>query len=246
MAQSDWCRWVPLASQQYVPACSGYAYPGPYANFGCATWCQWVPGPSWGYTSGCGGCYGLYSTHYQEVTVPATALQSGCVEGCQWVSRPSWVNASDCAKCEQQMVLDSGSKAKTGLKVKAFPAQPDWCRWVPLSSLQYVGECMGAVGPIGQSQISCANWCTWVPSSSWQYTPECSRCTGQGEWTSGAQTGCVGWCQWVPRPSWQHTPDCFQCDVQSTDVPNQTIGANISGNISNNISNISNAVLQYP
>mmetsp|Transcript_4420 Transcript_4420/g.5144 ORF Transcript_4420/g.5144 Transcript_4420/m.5144 type:complete len:171 (+) Transcript_4420:105-617(+) len=153
IAQPDWCRWVPLASKQYVPACSSYIYPGPYAYaplLGCATWCQWVPGPSWGYTYGCGGCYGLYSTHYRQMAVPATALQSGCVEGCQWVSRPSWANASDCEKCEEPMVLDSGSKAaKTGLKVKALPAQPDWCRWVPLSSLQYVGECRGAGGPTG-------------------------------------------------------------------------------------------------
>mmetsp|Transcript_8118 Transcript_8118/g.9669 ORF Transcript_8118/g.9669 Transcript_8118/m.9669 type:complete len:110 (+) Transcript_8118:115-444(+) len=31
IAQPDWCRWVPLASKQYVPACSSYIYPGPYA-----------------------------------------------------------------------------------------------------------------------------------------------------------------------------------------------------------------------
>ena len=233
MAQPDWCRWVPLASQQYVPECSGYSYPG-YANFGCANWCQWVPGPSWGYTSGCAGCYGLYSTHYQSVTVPATALQNGCQAGCEWVSRPAWANASDCSQCEKPMVLDSkpdktgqrGQTGQTGLKVKAL-SQPNWCQWVPLSSLQYVGECNGSVGSAGQSQKSCANWCGWLPSSSWQYTPECNLCTGQGPVMTSAKTGCLNWCQWVPRPSWQHTPDCSQCGVQPTPLDsNQTAGAN--------------------
>ena len=36
LAQPDWCQWVPLASQQYVPDCSGYVNPASY-GYSCAT-----------------------------------------------------------------------------------------------------------------------------------------------------------------------------------------------------------------
>jgi len=248
-AWADWCRWVPFSSQQYVPACRGYVYPGAYGGFGCANWCQWVPGPSWGYTSGCAGCYGLYSKHYKSVML--LAKQTGCETGCQWVSRPTWSNTSDCNQCEQPMVLDSKTKsAKTGLKVKMLDTRPDWCKWVPLSSQQYVGECNGAVpspssptsptapaapaapsapsapASIGQPH-SCANWCTWVPATSWQYTSECSRCGGDGPVPNATQGACMSFCQWVPRPSWETVPDCSQCAGpaganQTANVPNST------------------------
>ena len=240
-AWADWCRWVPFSSQQYVPACRGYVYPGAYGGFGCANWCQWVPGPSWGYTSGCAGCYGLYSKHYKSVML--LAKQTGCETGCQWVSRPTWSNTSDCNQCEQPMVLDSKTKSgKTGLKVKMLDTRPDWCKWVPLSSLQYVGDCNGAVpspsapsapsAPSSPSSIgephSCASWCTWVPATSWQYTSACSRCGGHGPVVPNATQGaCMSFCQWVPMPSWESTPDCSQCAGpaganQTANAPNST------------------------
>ena len=238
-AWADWCRWVPFSSQQYVPACRGYVYPGAYGGFGCANWCQWVPGPSWGYTSGCAGCYGLYSKHYKSVML--LAKQTGCEAGCQWVSRPTWSNTSDCNQCEQPVVLDSKTESgKTGLKVKMLDTRPDWCKWVPLSSLQYVGDCNGAVpspsspsspsppsspSSLGQA-YSCASWCTWVPATSWQYTSECRLCGGHGPVVPNATQGaCMSFCQWVPMPSWETTPDCSQCAGPA--------GANQTANVSN-------------
>eukprot|EP00438_Fugacium_kawagutii_P008770 Skav211394 [mRNA] locus=scaffold1467:46509:47255:- [translate_table: standard] len=222
LAQPDWCRWVPLASQVYVPACSGYVYPA--MSYGCASWCQWVPGPSWGYTPECRSCYQVYLGHYKSaapISTLAKASESGCKDSCQWLSRPSWNSTSDCAKCEQPVVLEEKSlEAEVGpspkLKVKML--QPDWCKWVPVSSLQYVGECNVAAPAVGvdATQIGgCAGWCGWSPVSSWQYIAECRQCSpGLPEATAAVpMASCVDWCQWVSRPSWQYVGSCAGCEA---------------------------------
>ena len=143
--------------------------------------------------------------------------------------------------------IQKPSLLRQGLKVKMLDTRPDWCKWVPLSSQQYVGECNGAVpspssptspaapaapsapsapASIGQPH-SCANWCTWVPATSWQYTSECSRCGGDGPVPNATQGACMSFCQWVPRPSWETVPDCSQCAGpaganQTANVPNST------------------------
>ena len=105
----DWCRWVPMKSQEGVPECGGYVYPGSFTGYGCANWCHWVPDASWGNTYGCNECAGLYSGHTKS------ADKSGCQKGCQWVSRPCWRNTSDCNQCEQPM--NSTKSMKTGRTV---------------------------------------------------------------------------------------------------------------------------------
>ena len=224
LAQPDWCKWVPLASQQYVPACSGYAYPS-YYGYSCASWCQWVPGPSWGYTPACTGCYQLYSGHYKSAAPPSTVAkttESGCKASCQWLSKPSWNSTSDCVKCEQPLVLEAKESEETApsprLKVKMQWQRPDWCKWVPLGSLQYVGECTGsAVGSTAGTSglFGCTYWCGWSPPSAWQYIPECQQCSAgipDGS-TMAPMAGCANWCQWVSRPSWQYVGGCVGCEA---------------------------------
>ena len=214
LAVPDWCRWVPLASQQYVPQCNGYVYPYNY-GFACASWCQWVPAPSWGYTPACSNCYDFYSRQYKSAA-PATALlaksgQLGCKASCQWLSRPAWNSTSDCENCEQP--LSTAVPASTpSLKLKRL--RPDWCKWVPLASLQYVAECNGASGVASVSPSgACASWCGWSPVSSWQYIPECQACSPELPTTSVTPyLGCESWCQWVSRPAWIYTPNCAGCE----------------------------------
>ena len=38
LSQPDWCQWVPLASQQYVPDCSGYVNPASYGMLWVLMW----------------------------------------------------------------------------------------------------------------------------------------------------------------------------------------------------------------
>ena len=221
LAQPDWCQWVPLASQQYVPDCSGYVNPASY-GYSCASWCQWVPGPSWGYTPECNSCYQVYSGHYKSMAPPTTVAktaESGCKASCQWLSRLSWNSTSDCVKCEQPLVLEakSGETAPSPrLKVKMQMQRPDWCKWVPLGSLQYVGDCTGsATGATSGTQAGgCANWCGWSPVSAWQYIPECGQCSsGLPEGTVVPMAACENWCQWVSRPSWQNVGGCTGCEA---------------------------------
>ena len=218
---ADWCKWVPLASQRYVPACSGYVPVNSY-GFACASWCQWVPGPSWGYTPACASCYQVYSGLYKSAAPPSVKTsQSGCKASCQWLSSPSWNSTSDCAKCEQPLVLESkeSSEVETAAspRLKVKMQRPDWCKWVPLGSLQYVGECNSgsAVGAGTAATGGCANWCGWSPMSSWQYIPECGQCaSGLPEGTAVApMAGCDNWCQWVSRPSWQYVGGCAGCEA---------------------------------
>ena len=219
LAQPDWCQWVPLASQQYVPECSGYAYPS-YSGFSCASWCQWVPGPSWGYTPACRSCYQVYSGHYKSAAPPAVVpkTESGCKASCQWLSRPSWNSTSDCMKCEEPLALEakSGETKPPSPRLKVKMQRPDWCKWVPLGSLQYVGDCTGsAIGASGTG--GCANWCGWSPVSAWQYIPECGQCSsGLPEGTVAPMAGCENWCQWVSRPSWQNVGGCAGCEALAT------------------------------
>mmetsp|Transcript_29985 Transcript_29985/g.48426 ORF Transcript_29985/g.48426 Transcript_29985/m.48426 type:complete len:244 (+) Transcript_29985:52-783(+) len=221
-AQPDWCQWVPLASQQYVPDCSGYVSPTNY-GFSCASWCQWVPGPSWGYTPECNSCYQVYSGHYKSMAPPTTVAkttESGCKASCQWLSKPSWNSTSDCMKCEQPLVLEAKSEETAPsprLKVKMQWQRPDWCKWVPLGSLQYVGDCTGG-GVIGAEtgSLGCANWCGWSPVSAWQYIPECGQCSGWEGTEVAPMTGCENWCQWVSRPSWQNVGGCAGCEALAT------------------------------
>ena len=185
-------------------------------------WCQWVPGPSWGYTPECNSCYQVYSGHYKSMAPPTTVAktaESGCKASCQWLSRPSWNSTSDCVKCEQPLVLEakSGETAPSPrLKVKMQWQRPDWCKWVPLGSLQYVGDCTGsATGATSGTQAGgCANWCGWSPVSAWQYIPECGQCSsGLPEGTVVPMAGCENWCQWVSRPSWQNVGGCTGCEA---------------------------------
>eukprot|EP00438_Fugacium_kawagutii_P019576 Skav228160 [mRNA] locus=scaffold439:74324:75986:+ [translate_table: standard] len=201
LAQPDWCRWVPLASQVYVPECSGYVYPA--------------------MSYGCGGRG--YLGHYKSapVSTVAKASESGCKASCQWLSRPSWKKTSDCAKCEQPVVLEnksSESEVVPSPKLKVKTLQPDWCKWVPVSSLQYVGECN--VAPT-QTQADanqyggCAGWCGWSPVSSWQYIAECRQCSpGLPEATAAVpMASCVDWGQWGSQPSWQYVGSCAGCEA---------------------------------
>jgi len=227
MAWADWCKWVPVASQQYVPACggygySGYRYPAGAWNYGCANWCQWVPGPSWGYTPDCVGCYQTYSGHYKALSAPnaapAKATGSGCEASCQWLSRVSWNNTTDCAKCEQPLVLESKQspeEAAPSPRLKVRMQRPSWCQWVPLGSLQYVGECNTGsnIGTETTAIGGCAGWCGWSPVSSWQYIPECTQCSSATQGTVVPASGCENWCQWVSRPSWQYSGGCAGCEA---------------------------------
>ena len=226
VAQPDWCRWVPLASQQYVPSCSGYVYPAGYGYPFCASWCRWVPGPSWGYTPECLGCYGYFTKNYQSAAQPVSPVESGCKTSCQWLSRPKWKSTPDCESCEQAMqhkvsntVTEVSSSKSTGLKVRMQALAPDWCKWVPPGSLQYVAACNGVNGagrtPTEATQEGCATWCVYEDVSSWQYTPECSSCNldNMTNSTLSFNAGCKNWCQHVSRPAWQDMPDCADCEA---------------------------------
>lgn len=232
-AQATWCRWVPLASQQYVPQCSGYVYPIGI-NYGypiCTSWCQWIPGPSWASTPECRGCYIIFSTSYLSAsTLPA---QSGCQKSCQWLSRPVWETTSGCKTCEQPLER-SVQRTSPLAKMKANTQTPDWCHWVPLSSLRYVSDCSGSsaspISSISQPE-GCPSWCGWTSASSWQYTPECKQCTPESLPNETAiETGCAQWCQWVSRPAWQETPECAGCEspILTQNNPNVTHVTNFS------------------
>ena len=221
IAQPDWCRYVPYASQQYVPDCSGYVYPARNVN-ACANWCQWVPGSSWGYVADCNNCYQVYSGLYKSTqSGPPTNLvktSSGCEASCQWLSRPSWNSTSECQQCEQPLVPEKMSStavqsAQPRLKVRM--QRPDWCKWVPLSSLQYVADCNTGPAVDPATYGGCANWCGWSPVTSWQYIPECQQCSStlpEGQ-AVVPTAGCEHWCQWVSRPSWQYVGGCVGCEA---------------------------------
>mmetsp|Transcript_109553 Transcript_109553/g.153345 ORF Transcript_109553/g.153345 Transcript_109553/m.153345 type:complete len:249 (+) Transcript_109553:74-820(+) len=223
LAQPDWCRYVPVASQQYVPECAGYQYPGTVVN-ACASWCQWVPASSWGYVADCNGCYQVYSSFYKSTPSahPTKLLKtsSGCEASCQWLSRPSWNRTSECQQCEQPLVPETMSStavrsAQPRLKVRM--QRPDWCKWVPLSSLQYVADCNTGAAPVPATYGGCANWCGWSPVTSWQYIPECQQCSStlpEGQAVVPTPTAsCEHWCQWVSRPSWQYVGGCVGCEA---------------------------------
>jgi len=119
-------------------------------------------------------------------------------------------------KCEEPLALEakSGETKPPPPRLKVKMQRPDWCKWVPLGSLQYVGDCTGsAIGASGTG--GCANWCGWSPVSAWQYIPECGQCSsGLPEGTAVApMTGCENWCQWVSRPSWQNVGGCAGCEA---------------------------------
>ena len=131
-------------------------------SMGISSWCEWMSNKDRRIAPECADC--VHKSMAPPTTVAKTA-ESGCKASCQWLSRPSWNSTSDCVKCEQPLVLEakSGETAPSPrLKVKMQWQRPDWCKWVPLGSLQYVGDCTG-----------CANWCGWSPVSAWQYIPEC-------------------------------------------------------------------------
>ena len=227
IAQPDWCRWVPYASQQYVPDCSGYVYPPQATGLACANWCQWVPGSSWGYVPDCNNCYQVYSGLYKSTPPgPSTNLvktSSGCEASCQWLSRPSWNSTSKCEQCEQPLVPETMSstavqRAQPRLKVRM--QRPDWCKWVPLSSLQYVADCNTGAAAVPAAAVpatngGCASWCGWSPVSSWQYMSQCQQCSStlpEGQ-AVVPTAGCENWCQWVSRPSWQYVGGCVGCEA---------------------------------
>ena len=108
------------------------------------------------------------------------------------------------------------------LGLQTTSANPDWCKWVPDGSLQYVGECSG-YSQSNQVQ-GCVSWCEWVPASSWQDTPQCQRCQelypNQVLNSTFSSDTCANWCQHVARPAWQYAPDCASCEQElSNAVP---------------------------
>eukprot|EP00434_Breviolum_minutum_P038309 symbB.v1.2.033976.t4/scaffold4304.1/size41633/1 len=226
IAQPDWCRWVPYASQQYVPDCSGYVYPPQANGLACASWCQWVPGSSWGYVPDCNNCYQVYSGLYKSTpSAPPTNLvktSSGCEASCQWLSRPSWNSTSECQQCEQPLVPETMPSAvqRAQPRLKVRMQRPDWCKWVPLSSLQYVADCNTGAAAVPAAAVpatngGCASWCGWSPVSSWQYMSECQQCSStlpEGQ-AVVPTAGCEHWCQWVSRPSWQYVGGCVGCEA---------------------------------
>ena len=215
----DWCRWVPYSSLQYVPACSGYSQPAPDpgAAVGCVSSCEWVPQGSWATTAGCQKCEELYGNPQ------APGFQGDqCEHWCQWVSRPAWMYTSGCQTCAQQPTQARSFAANMAKmdesKTKSANGAPDWCRWVPYGSLQYVAACNANWGSAYQGSY-CASWCIWVPSPSWIYTPDCRQCS-PAYFSGATATGCSDWCQWVSRPAWQNTPECMRCSVdQGTEAP---------------------------
>eukprot|EP00438_Fugacium_kawagutii_P031848 Skav220909 [mRNA] locus=scaffold1585:56957:59317:- [translate_table: standard] len=242
MANPDWCDWVPLSSQQHVSECDGYTYPSMNRS-SCANWCQWIAGPSWGSTSDCMECYSFYSEHYEkqkhrskEAQIAATALQKkACPPYCRWLTRSLWGRYPSCASCEDSVPLiiiplafqgfqgfqGSEKQNSSGLKLKKLHEQrPDWCKWVPISSLQHVGECTTETDTTVEG--GCKVWCNWSPFRTWQYLPECRQCN---KTLPEAETrlvklgnvqapgnGCEDWCRWVSRPAWLESPDCSSCD----------------------------------
>ena len=208
-AAPDWCRWVPYSSLQYVPACSGYA-PGaePGAAVGCASSCEWVPQGAWASTPQCQKCQELYGTQ-------GSGFQGDlCEHWCQWVSRPAWMYTSGCQTCEQELQPKAkAAAAENESKTKSASGVPDWCRWVPYGSQQYVGACSGNWDHGGYEGAYCAGWCVWVPSPSWVNTPDCRRCSTSFLQTSEGVTGCADWCEWVSRPAWKKTSECSLCDA---------------------------------
>ena len=223
----DWCKWVPYSSLQYVADCAGYSGHSSGPAQTCASWCEWVPSPSWSTTTQCSKCSELFPTPSAN-----DFAHDDCASWCQYVSRPAWQYAPDCQTCEQEIANaaakpaaatvakskagDENAKPEGGLKLKSSFARPDWCKWVPWGSLQYVPDCNGSWGNTYQGAY-CASWCRWVPSPSWQYTPECLRCYSV---TPGVATRCASWCEWVSRPAWANTPECTQCSSEQDDSDN--------------------------
>ena len=117
---------------------------------------------------------------------------------------------------------------------------PDWCKWVPSASLQYVGECSGAAPApqqgfgYGDGPDGCVNWCVWVPGKDWHQTNECQRCAEYYPVEPmGAHAGCEGWCQWVSQPSWQYMDNCRGCRANQASVkaavPDSSGSAKLAG-----------------
>ncbi|CAJ1384074.1 unnamed protein product [Effrenium voratum] len=117
---------------------------------------------------------------------------------------------------------------------------PDWCKWVPSASLQYVGECSGAAPApqqgfgYGDGPDGCVNWCVWVPGKDWHQTNECKRCAEYYPVEPmGAHAGCEGWCQWVSQPSWQYMDNCRGCRAKQASmkaaVPDSSGSAKLAG-----------------
>ncbi|CAJ1353397.1 unnamed protein product [Effrenium voratum] len=215
-AAPDWCKWVPPASLQYVGECSGAAPAPQQGGFGygdgpdgCVNWCVWVPGKDWHQTNECKRCAEYYP-------VEPMGAHAGCEGWCQWVSQPSWHYMDNCRGCNANQALvkaavpDSSGSAKLagkkpGLKTKSRWA--DWCKWVPPSSLQYVGECSGGrPATQGSHTGGRPDWCQWVPAASLQYVGECSGATPSTQGNAG--TGHPEWCSRVPAGSLQYVPEC--------------------------------------
>ena len=85
--------------------------------------------------------------------------------------------------------------------------RPDWCKWVPAASLQYVGECSGATPSTqGNAGTGHPEWCSRVPAGSLQYVPECSSLAPTTQ--HGNAGGHPEWCSRVPAASLQYVPEC--------------------------------------
>ena len=102
------------------------------------------------------------------------------------------------------------------LGLQTAGANPDWCKWVPDGSLQYVGECAGYSH--SNQMLGCVSWCEWVPAPSWQATPQCGKCAelypNHVLNSTFSSDTCANWCQHVSRPAWQYAPDCVSCEQE--------------------------------
>ena len=157
-----WCSWVPPLALKYVDACTGSNGALPAQAEGCTYWCVWVSGPAWHHVHECHGC--------SSVENATNATDNSSLEEAD-VVKPADLSGIG--------FVGSGLKVKTSLKAIG----PDWCRWVPAGSLQYVPDCTGydggygyGVGSPSAARGQCESWCQWVPQPAWQYPPGCRGC----------------------------------------------------------------------
>eukprot|EP00490_Sorites_sp_Unknown_P009609 CAMPEP_0114697078 /NCGR_PEP_ID=MMETSP0191-20121206/73369_1 /TAXON_ID=126664 /ORGANISM="Sorites sp." /LENGTH=251 /DNA_ID=CAMNT_0001995703 /DNA_START=56 /DNA_END=812 /DNA_ORIENTATION=- len=147
-AAPDWCKWVPDGSLQYVNECNGYSHASQTLTQGCVSWCEWVPAASWQVTPQCRGCQSLYPNH---AMANSSFANDTCANWCQHVSRPAWQYTPECTTCDQDLSNAKTAKTPEVAAPASFVATksaggPDWCKWIPYGSLQYVPACSGGWG----------------------------------------------------------------------------------------------------
>mmetsp|Transcript_1256 Transcript_1256/g.2308 ORF Transcript_1256/g.2308 Transcript_1256/m.2308 type:complete len:355 (+) Transcript_1256:66-1130(+) len=166
-----WCRLVPPMMLQYVDECSGYAgppgFPVPGIE-GCTYWCVWISGPAWKDVHECHHCSAASGAIDNETG--GTGSETNNTES----EVTGEANATSAGETTEAL---SPTRPTSHLRGRNLQLFPDWCRWVPAGSLQYVPDCVGyGYGPMSPPQARCESWCVWVPRPSWQYPPGCRGC----------------------------------------------------------------------